>query len=421
MVFSGVALLALLAVGVPIAIALGAVSLIYLLFFTPLDLVAIGQSLFFFLNSYTLMAIPFFVTAGFLMERAGLIGDIFDFSQALLGWLPGGLGVAAVFTCVIFASISGSSAAMAATMSLIAIPAMVERGFPRAVAAGIVAAGGGIGLLIPPSLAFILYGIATETSIVRLFLAGIIPGLALAVGMVIVVVVTAAILKLPTEPFEVRRLLRTGRQALPALGMPVVVLGGLYGGVFTPTEAGAVAVGYAMVIGLLVRRKAFLVQVIPATKNAINITTMIFFILGSVGMFQFVAANQYWPQSIAGQLTALELSPLVFIFGFTLVLLFLGMFLDGVALILLTVPITFPAAMAIGVDPLHLGVIMALMIELAVVTPPVGFNLYAVSGVGKIPIPTVVRGTAPYFAMDVLVLIFVVFFPEMSTWLPSLT
>lgn len=419
MVMVGVTLLLLLALGVPIGIALGASSMLYLVLYTNMDVVAVGQSLFFFINSFTLMAIPFFIYAGFLMEQTGLIRNLFNFAEALLSWLPGGFGVATIFTCVIFAAISGSSAAMAAALSLIAIPEMLKRGYPKWIAAGIVASGGGIGLLIPPSLAFILYGIATETSISRLFLAGVVPGLTLGFMMFIVTIILAWIYKLPTGKFEAKRVWRTFVEALPGLGMPVVVLGGLYGGIFTPTEAGAVAVGYGLLYGLIAEREKFIKGFIPATRSALNLTTMMFFMLGSVGMFQFIAANEYWPQQISRIIIGMDLTATSFLFWFLLLLMFLGMFLDAVALILLTVPVIFSAALSVGVDPIHLGVLVAIAAEASVVTPPVGFNLYAVSGVTKIPITVVLRGVAPYFLTDIALIILVILIPEMATWFPK--
>lgn len=421
MLFVVVTLLVLIALGVPLGVALGAASMIYLAFFSNMDPVAVGQAMFFFLSSYTMMAIPFFVYAGFLMDRTGLITKLFDLAESMLGWLPGGFGVATVATCVILGAISGSGAAIAAAMSLIAIPRMVERRYPRSMAAGLVAFSGGIGLLIPPSVSLLIFGIVTETSIPDLFAGGIVPGLLTAVLLMVLTIILAIIYKVPTTGrFDAKRFFRSLMESLPALGMPVLVLGGLYGGLFTPTESGAVACGYALLYGFFARGKEFAKELFPATKEALTTTTMIFFLMASVGLFQFVAANMYWPQSIARSIIAMDLSPLAFLAGYMLLLMLLGMFVDGISMILLTVPVLFPAAVQLGIHPVHLGVLITVMVEVGAVTPPIGINLFAVSGVSKIPIGEVVRGAVPYFVLTVTILLVLLLVPEISTWLPSL-
>lgn len=207
--------------------------------------------------------------------------------------------------------------------------------------------------------------------------------------------------------------------SIAGFGLPVIVLGGLYGGVFTPTEAGAAACGYALLYGLVAQRKAFLKDLLPVTARAVNLTAMIFFLLGGFGIFACVCAYEYWPQKMADAIIAMEPTRLEFIFGFMALILIMGCFLDGIAMILLTIPVVFPIALALGIDALHLGVLMIINIELGVITPPVGFNLYAVSGISRIPIPEVLRGVAPFFLMMLCFLVFMVFFPDVATWLPN--
>jgi len=414
------AILGLLASGVPVGIAMGAASAVFIYFDPLLDARALSQSFFAFLGSYSLMAVPLFIFAGFLMERTGMVRQLFQFAEALVSWLFGGFGIATVTTCVLFSAISGSSVAVASAMSLICIPEMRKRGYPDWRSAGIVSSGGGIGLLIPPSLSLIIYGIATETSIVRLFMAGVIPGLLLAAGMSVIIVLSAwRIPGLARGRFELRPLLGATWHALPGLGMPVLVLGGLYGGLFTPTEAAAAACGYALIYGLASGRGTFLRELLPTAARAMNLTAIVFFLVGSVGIFQFVAANQAWPQHLAQMVIELGLEPLPFLFGYLFLLVLLGMFLDGIALILLTVPVVFPVATALGIDPIHLGIVVTMGVELSVITPPVGFNLYAVSGIAQIPIQTVLRGAMLFFVSDLAITVLVILFPELSTWLPS--
>ena len=413
-------ILALLSSGVTIGIALCAASMLFILYDPMLDARTVSQSFFSFLGSYSLMAVPLFIFAGFLMERTGMVRQLFLFAEALVSWIRGGFGLATVTTCVMFSAISGSSVAVASAMSLIAVPEMRKRNYPDWMSAGIVASGGGIGLLIPPSLSLIIFGVATETSIVRLFMAGVIPGLLLAFGMYVVIIIAASrVSSLTRGKFSLGTLMTSTVGALPGLGMPVLVLGGLYGGLFTPTEAAAAACGYALSYGLISKRGEFLRELLPVAARAMNLTAVVFFLVGSVGVFQFVAANQAWPQELAEMVIEMNLTPLPFLFSYLCLLLILGMFLDGIAMILLTVPVVFPVAQALDIDPVHLGIIVTMGVELSVITPPVGFNLYAVSGIAQIPIQTVLRGAMIFFLSDLIITIIIILVPELSTWLPA--
>jgi C4-dicarboxylate transporter DctM subunit len=420
MYITGIVALVLLVLSVPIGIALSAASAAYIFVDPLLEPNVIFRQFFSFIGRYSLMAIPLFIFAGFLMERTGLVGQLFRFADALVGWMPGGFGVATVVACVLFGAISGSSVAMAAAMAVIAIPEMRKRGYPDWLSGGLVATAGGIAMLIPPSIILLLYGIVTETSVARLFFAGVIPGLMLALGNIITVVLIAIYLKLPRSAFDRRRIWPETMKALPALGMPVVILGGLYGGLFTPTEAAAAACGYALLYGLIVGRGEFVKQLLPVAARSLNLTAVILFLVGSVGVFQFLAANLYWPQKITETVVSWGLSPLGFIFAFMGVLLILGCLVDGVAMVLLTVPVVFPVAMALKIDPIALGIIITLNVETGVVTPPVGLNLFAVSGTSKIPLTQVLKGTIPFFLGDLTVLVLVILFPGLATWLPNL-
>ena len=416
----GFVVVVLLVLSVPIGIALSASAAAYILFDPLLEPEVIFRAFFNFISRYSLMAIPLFIYVGYLMERTGLIAQLFRFADALVGWLPGGFGIATILACVIFAAISGSSVAMAGAMSVIAVPEMIKRGYPPWVAAGLVATSGGIAILIPPSIPLVLYGVVSETSVVRLFFAGVIPGLLLALANVVTIIGLAWYLKLPRGKFDASRIWPATVGALPGFGMPVVILGGLYGGLFTPTEAAAVACGYALIYGLITGRGAFIRELLPTTCRALSLTAVILFLVGSVGVFQFLAANLYWPQTITKTITGWGLTPLGFIFAFILVEMILGCFVDGVAMILLTVPVVFPIAYALKIDPIHLGILLTLTVEMSLVTPPVGLNLFAVSGTSKIPVSEVVKGSVPFFLTDALVLFAVVFYPGLATWLPNL-
>jgi len=416
----GGSLFTLLFVGAPIGIALAGATSLLVLFDDFLTYGTLFEAFFSFLTKYTLVAIPFFIYAGFLMEKTGLVASLFKFADSLVGWVPGGFAYATLLSAVLFGAISGSSTAMAAAMSVIAYPELVKRGYPKWMAAGVIASAGGIALLIPPSITLILFGVITEMSIVDLFFAGIIPGLMLAMSDAVIIVSVSLFIQLPRGKFDLCEVWLSFKESLPALLMPVIILGGLYGGLFTPTEAGAAAASYALIYGLVFKRKTFTKELMPTTIRTMNLTAVVFFLLGCVGIFQFYLANMGWPQMIAEWAGGLGLTKTGFLFALMGSLLFLSMFLTGVAILVLTVPIYFPVALALGVDPIHLGILTALCIEIGGVIPPVGLNLFAVSGVTGLPVTTVIKGSFPFCISDTVVLIIVLLFPALALTLPEL-
>ncbi len=413
-------LLIFLVIGVPIGIALAGATGVMVLFSDLLTISALFESFFSFLTKYTLIVIPLFIYAGFLMEKTGLVGGLFRFADSLVGWIPGGFAYATLVVAVIFGAISGSSTAMAAALSVIAYPELIKRGYPVWMSAGLIASAGGIALLIPPSVTLILFGILTETSIIELFFAGMIPGLMLAMSDAAIILGVSLFIKLPRKKFDIKEVGRTLLEAYPGILMPVIVLGGLYGGLFTPTEAGAAACAYAMLYGMIAKRREFIKELGPTTLRTLNLTAIVFFLLGCVGVFQFYLANMGWPQMIADWVGSLGLSQTGFLFVLLGTLLALSMFLTGVAVLVLTVPIYFPVALALGVDPIHLGILTALCIEIGGVIPPVGLNLFAVSGVTKVPLTTVIKGSFPYCISDTVVLIIITMFPAIALYMPQL-
>ena len=417
----GLYLFGLLFIAVPIGISLAGSTALMVLFDDFLTFGTLFEAFFIFIGKYTLIAIPFFIYAGFLMEKTGLVRALFNFADALIGWVPGGFAYATQLSAVLFGAISGSSTAMAAAMSVIAYPEMVNRGYPKWMAAGVIASAGGIALLIPPSITLILFGVITEISIVDLFFAGVVPGIMLALSdAFIIVMVSIFFVKLPRGTFELKRAWHAFLEAMPALLMPVIVLGGLYGGVFTPTEAGAAAAFYALFYGVFFQGRPFIRELMGVTRRAMNLTSIVFFLLGCVGIFQFFLANMGWPQEIAAWAGGLGLSRMAFLFALMGTLLVLSMWLTGVAILVLTVPIYFPVALSLGVDPVHLGILTTLCIEIGSVIPPVGLNLFAVSGVTGMPVTQVIRGSFPFCISDTVVLIIVLLFPALALTLPSL-
>ena len=479
----GGSMIGLMLAAAPIGIALAGATILVIVGDPFLSSKALFRAFFQFLNSYTLMAIPFFIYAGFLMEKTGLIKKLFDFADAIVGWVPGGFAYATLLAAVMFGAISGSSTAMAAAMGIIAYPEMIKRGYPVWMATGIIACGGGIAILIPPSITLILYGIITEESIVSLFFAGFTPGLMLAVSDAVIIIGISLFIKLPGGKFSISHLGRSTLSAWPALLMPVCVLGGLYGGVFTPTEAGAAAAGYSLIFGIVnssdkstrskvtqfsiggvlgtagllmfgdlasygsllpvlagffivsgavvcavihtfyavtTNNNAFFKELLPTTQRTINLTAIVYFLLGCVGVFQFLLANKGWPQHVAAWVADQGFSQMEFLAVLLVVMLFLSMFLTGVAILVLTVPIFFPVALTLQVDPIHLGILAAIAIEMGGVIPPVGLNLFAVSGTTGVPVTKVMKGAIPFLITDGIVLILMLFFPILCLWLPQL-
>jgi len=420
-----VSLFIFLILGIPIGICLGASSLLYLQFCTDYPMTFLGQNFLFYLHKYTLLTIPFFITAGFMMSELGLIRRLLDFAHELLKWVWGGVGAATMATCVAFAAMTGSSVAEATAMAIIAIPEMKKRGYSDSLSAGIVSMGGTLGILIPPSLTLILYGLITDVSIIKLFMAGVIPGIMLGSLLILEIIIIAKKQKIPRVPFhfnqeQFKRLGKTFMAAVPALLMPVIVLGGLYGGVFAPTEAGAAACGYALIYGLIEKRAEFLKALPKIFATSLRLTTMVFLLLGGVGLFNGVLANEYIPQKLTGLIVGLGLSPTSFLLIYMGTLLIMGCFVDAMGMIGLTVPLVFPICLAMGINPIALGILITVNCELGAITPPVGITLLAVSGVSKIPVSRVLRGVAPFFLMVLAFLIFLVFTPGVSTWLPDI-
>ncbi len=406
--------------GVHIAVALGVSSIIYLVFLTDFEMSFFANASLAYSNGYALGAIPLFIMAGYIMGRTGLIADLFAFMDCGTSRLPAGMGVGAMFTCMIFAAITGSSVAEASAMAVVAIPEMRKVGYADDFSAGIIACGGSLGMLIPPSLSMIIYGVICSVSIPRLFMAGMLPGIVLGLLLSIVIIIRGHRRGYGGRPMDWRKLRRTAMAAFWALLMPTIVLGGLYGGLFTPTEAGAVAVGYALLYGLGSGRLKFIKELPDILKGSIKPASMVFLILAGAGLFALLLTMEQIPQTIMSAILSAHLTWWMFLILINIILLIMGMFLDGVSMLVISLPIMFPIATALGINPFQLGVILTVNIELAVVTPPVGLNLYAISGISKIPIYEVLRGALPFMLTTLAFLILVSYWPPISLYLPTL-
>ncbi|OYW54716.1 MAG: hypothetical protein B7Y84_02915 [Azorhizobium sp. 32-67-21] len=368
------------------------------------------------LNSFVLLAVPLYILAGTLLQQTGLSERLFAFAASLVAGMRGGLGVATVIACAIFAAISGSSVATAATIGLVAIPALTRNGYPLARAGGLIAGGGTLGILIPPSIALLLYGVLTDQSIGALFVAGVVPGILLAVLMALYTVVVNP--KDPNaEPVSAARIVRATLDAGPILLLPILIFAGIYTGIATATEVAALAVVYTVLVGLFTRTLGWR-QLYRAGLGATHASVMIFMLVafGSL-MTNFFTVTRV-PQAITEVIAGSGLGFFGIVTIMVVFYLVLGMFLEALSMMLITIPILYPVAQAAGIDPLAFGIFVVLAIEVAQITPPVGINLFTVSQIGKIPFESMARSIIPYVILMIFTMYLVVYWQDLATWLP---
>lgn len=402
---------------VPVAISLG-ISSVVALTMIDFDTYTVIQKMFSQLTHVSLMAIPGFVFTGIIMAKGGISEHLIEALKAWVGHLRGGLAVVTILACMIFAAISGSSPATAAAIGSIMIPGMVKAGYSKRYSMGLVAAAGTLGILIPPSIPLILYGVVAEESISELFMAGIIPGIILGGTLVISAIIYAKINDfggLPKQSWSVR-----GRKTLKAIWgllLPFLILGGIYGGVVTPTEASFLASFYAFIISAFVYRELDFKRFRSILNESINISAMIYFIISAAVIFGMFLTIAQVPQDLASWIEGSVSNKWVFLLAVNLLIFVMGMFLESAAIILITVPIFLPMLAIFGISPIHFAIILTINLELAMITPPVGLNLFVVSGVSKEKVGVVVSGVIPFFFLMVLVLAIIVIFPELSLFL----
>ena len=409
-----------LILGVPIAISLGLSSSLTLLLFGNQSLIAVVQRFFHTMEVYPLLAVPFFILAGTFMTTGGVARRMIDFAIALTGAVRGGLAMAAVLACMFFAAVSGSSPATVIAVGSIAIAGMVGAGYSKAFATGVVANAGTLGILIPPSIVMVVYGAITETSVAKLFIAGLIPGLLLTAGMMAVIYFTARVKQMPVQPrTSFREVLRTGRDAIWGLLLVFIIMGGIYGGIFTPTEAAAVSAVYAFLVAVFVYGDVKLAQVPKVLTDSARITAMLMFIVANAYLFAFVLTTEQIPQSTAAAILDLELAPWAFLLIVNVLLLIAGNFMVPSSIVLILAPILFPIAVELGIDPIHFGIVMVINMEIGMVTPPVGLNLFVASGIMGLPLTTVIKSAAPWLALMIVLLLVITYVPAISLLLPN--
>jgi len=414
-------LFGLMAMGVPVAFSLGLSSVTVIVLFGSESLASLAGHLFSAMEHYTLMAIPFFILASSFLSKGGSAQRLVDFAIASIGWIKGGLPMASVLACMMFAAISGSSPATVIAIGSIVIAGMVKEGYPQSYAAGVISSAGTMGILIPPSIVMVVYAAATEVSVGRMFLAGVIPGLIIGSMMMIAIYFTARVKGYPSVPFKgFKHFIKTLTKASGGLFLVVIIMGGIYGGIFTPTEAAAVAAVYAFILGVFVYRDIKISEISLVIRESAKTSIMLMFIIANAMLFSFVLTNERIPHEIAETIIAYGLPIWGFLLMVNLVLLIAGNFMEPSAVLLIMAPILFPIAMEMGIDPIHLGIMMVVNMEIGMLTPPVGLNLFVTSSITGMPLIKVIKATLPWLLLMLGFLMIITFIPSISTYLPTL-
>ena len=416
-----VMLFAFMLLGIPIAIALGLSSVLTILFFGQDSLASLSLKVFETSEAFTLLAIPFFILSGAFMTTGGVAKRMIRFANACIGHLRGGLAMASVMACMLFAAVSGSSPATVVAVGSIVIAGMVRNGYTKEFATGVITNAGTLGILIPPSIVMVVYAAATETSVGKLFMAGVVPGIMLGLMLMTAIYFRARYLNIPRQPrASLREVLQAGRDSIWGLLLLFIILGGIYGGVFTPTEAAGVAAVYAFVVAVFVYKDLTITKVPHVLVEASKVTVMLMFIVANALLFAHVLTTERIPQAITEQIVAMGMEPWQFLIVVNILLLIAGNFMEPTGIILILAPILFPIATELGIDPVHLGIIMTVNLEIGMVTPPVGLNLFVASGITGMPIFKVVRAALPWLMVLVTFLIIVTYVPQIAMFLPNL-
>ncbi len=414
-------LILLMATGMPISIALGLTVLTFIFGFTNVPLQSVALKLFTGLESFEIMAIPFFILAGNFLTHGGVAKRMINFASSLVGHWYGGLGLAAVLACALFAALSGSSPACVVAIGSILMPAMVKAGFPPRFGAGVITTSGALGILIPPSIAMVMYSVSTNTSLGAMFIAGVIPGIALASMLGATTWYRARKNNYPRQPrASWGERWAAFRKSVWGLLLIVVVMGGIYSGLFTPTEAAAMAAVYAFFIAVFVYKDLTLRDVPRVLLQSANMSAMLLYIITNAILFSFVLTNEQIPQHLADWLVGMGLGWVGFLLVVNILLLLAGNVMEPSSIILIMAPILFPVAVKLGIDPVHFGILIIVNMEVGMCHPPVGLNLYVASGITKMGITELTVAVWPWLLTMLVFLGIVTYWPAMSLWLPHL-
>jgi len=414
------AFFAFVVLGVPIAIALGLSGVVALALHSQVPLMVIVQKVYGGVDSFTLMAIPFFILAGNVMSSGGVSQRLVDLAGSILGRLPGGLAQVTTAACTFFGAISGSAPATTAAIGSVMVKPMVDNGYDRAFAGAVAAASGTIGLLIPPSITLVIYGVITGVSIGKLFMGGILPGLLMSLALMTVnhVISTRKGYR-GGEPSSVKRIVHAGRRSIFALLMPVIILGGIYGGVFTPTEAAVVAVFYGLFVGFSIHRELKIGDLPSILLETGKSTAVIMFLIATAHIFSYLLASEQIPAKLTVAMLEVSRDPHVLLLMIVLSLLVVGTFLDNAVAVVLMTPIFYPVIMQAGIDPLYFGVLMILVLAIGQVTPPVGLCLFVACNIAKVGIESLSWKSVPYLFALMAVVIVLIIVPDIILLIPS--
>jgi C4-dicarboxylate transporter DctM subunit len=415
-----ITLFACMAIGMPVAVSLGLSSLLTIFFFSQDSLASMSIKLFETSEHYTLMAIPFFILAGNLMSTGGVAKRMVRFAIAAVGHMRGGLAIASVLACMLFAAVSGSSPATVVAIGSIVIAGMLKNGYTKEFAAGVICNAGTLGILIPPSIVMVVYAAVTEVSVGRMFMAGVVPGLMLGLMLMAAVWWRAGKLQLTPPPkASLGEVLRALVDSFWGLALLVIIMGGIYGGIFTPTEAAAVSAVYAMFIAVFVYKDLKLSDLPHVFLESSKTTVMLMFIVANALLFAHVLTTERIPQTIAEQILAVGMEPWMFLLVVNVLLLIAGNFMEPTGIILILAPILFTIGTALGIDPIHLGISMVVNMEIGMVTPPVGLNLFVTSGVTGMNLMQVTKAALPWLSVLLIFLVMVTYIPFISLGLPN--
>jgi C4-dicarboxylate transporter, DctM subunit len=412
-------LLVLMITGMPISISLGLTVLSFLYTMTQVPIESVAMKLFTGIEKFEIMAIPFFLLAGNFLTSGGVARRMIRFAVTMVGHWPGGLGLAGVMACAMFAAISGSSPACVVAVGSILLPAMIKQGYPPRFGAGVITTSGALGILIPPSICMVMFAVATNTSIGALFMAGVVPGLALALTLGGVTWWRAKKNGYPRSPkASWAERLHAFRESFWGLFLIVVVMGGIYTGVFTPTEAAAMSAIYAFIVAVFVYKDMGVKDVRRVLLSSANMSAMLLYIITNAVMFSFILTNEQIPQALSNWLLANGFGVIAFLMAVNIVLLLAGNFMEPASIVLIFAPILFPVAVKLGINPVHFGIIMVVNMEVGMCHPPVGLNLYVASGITKMGITELTVAVWPWLLSMLAFLVLVTYWPGLSIWLP---
>jgi C4-dicarboxylate transporter DctM subunit len=410
----------LMLTGMPISISLGLTVLTFLFTLTQVPLESVALKLFTGIEKFEIMAIPFFILAGNFLTHGGVAKRMINFATSMVGHWYGGLGLAGVLACALVAAVSGSSPATVVAIGSILLPAMVKAGFPNKFGAGVIATSGALGILIPPSIVMVMYSVATNTSVGALFMAGVLPGLALAATLGGVTWYRAKKFDYPRQPKATwAERWQAFRASVWGLLLIVVVMGGIYTGIFTPTEAAAMSAVYAFICAVFIYRDLGFKDVPKVLLNSANMSAMLLYIITNAVLFSFIMTNENIPQALADWMLGNGLGMITFLLAVNVILLLAGNFMEPSSIVLIFAPILFPVAVALGIHPVHFGILMVVNMEVGMCHPPVGLNLYVASGITKMGITELTVAVWPWLLSMLGFLAVVTYWPGLSLWLPQ--